>query len=115
MPFWEGMYVKTVLALGQPDSAMCASTKQDIAYHVLIDFCVLVEAVYFMMIGHDFMLDLGLDIVQDSFNFCPVLLQVGLAYFSVLSGQWRKAIDCFQQINPEELIVNGWLSVLVAF
>lgn len=57
---------------------------------------------------------LNLALLAHSSCVCAILLKIGFADFRQLFGERRQAFDCFDEIDPKELVVDGGQPILVA-
>lgn len=95
---------------------MSSSPQQQIAYRVLVNFNVLVEPIDLVVISKYFVLNLRFNcILGHPLYLRTVLLDICLCFLDVMAGEGRELIDCFNEVDCEELVVDGGESVLVAF
>lgn len=90
---------------------MRPSTQQHVTDGVLIDFDILAQSVYLVVIGQYSMLDLTL--LPYALRLSSILLEVCLASFRHLLAEDWQSLDSIDQVDCEELVVDGGLATLV--
>ncbi len=94
---------------------MCSSTQQNVSDGVLIDLNVKVEPVDFVVVGCNFVFDAGFKYLCDSSGLSFSFLEIGFCDFVSGFGERGQFFYSGDEVDGVVMVVDRWLSVLVAF